>query len=111
MAAQRVDATANPACGNRSSSLRPPHIVFLMADDLDKLFAEVEAEVADAVLATVRRPQFETWVPGYAKGLFYGTNTFPRRVRDAISHALRADSSLSAVDTEARAEYERRASR
>ncbi len=68
-------------------------------------------EVADAVLATVRRPQFETWVPGYAKGLFYGTNTFPRRVRDAISHALRADSSLSAVDTEARAEYERRASR
>lgn len=68
-------------------------------------------EVADAVLSTVRRPQFETWVPGYAKGIFYGSNTFPRRIRDAISHAMKADSSLTAIDAEARAEYERRASR
>lgn len=68
-------------------------------------------EVADAILSVARRPRFETWVPGYAKGIFYSSNTLPRRARDAVSHAMGADTSLSKVDLEARAEYERRAGR
>ena len=36
MAAQRATATATamPTCGNRTGARRPPHIAFLMADDL-----------------------------------------------------------------------------
>jgi len=34
MAAQRATATAVPTCGNRTGARRPPHIAFLMADDL-----------------------------------------------------------------------------
>lgn len=68
-------------------------------------------EVADAIVSVAQRPRFETWVPAYAKGIFYSSNTLPRRARDAISHAMGADTSLSHVDVEARAEYERRAGR
>ncbi|WP_261820692.1 SDR family oxidoreductase [Nocardioides sp. OK12] len=68
-------------------------------------------QVADTVLDVVRRPRFETWVPGYAKGLFHTSNALPRRVRRLVSHALHADSSLSDVDQGARAGYEQRAQR
>ena len=68
-------------------------------------------EVADTVLDVVRRPRFETWVPGYAKALFHTSNALPRRARDLLSHALGADATLTHVDTGARADYERRAGR
>jgi NAD(P)-dependent dehydrogenase (short-subunit alcohol dehydrogenase family) len=68
-------------------------------------------EVAAAIVSVAQRPRFETWVPAYAKGIFYSSNTLPRRARDVISHAMGADTSLSHVDREARAEYERRAQR
>lgn len=68
-------------------------------------------EVADAIVSVTQRPRFETWVPAYAKGIFYSSNTLPRRARDLVGHAIGADTSLSHVDREARAEYERRAQR
>ena len=68
-------------------------------------------EVADAIVSVAQRPRFETWVPAYAKGIFYSSNAMPRRARDLIGHAIGADTSLSHVDREARAEYERRAQR
>ena len=68
-------------------------------------------EVADTVLDVVRRPRFETWVPGYAKALFHTSNALPRRARDLLSHVLGADTSLTHVDAGARAAYERRAGR
>lgn len=68
-------------------------------------------EVADAIVSVAQRPRFETWVPAYAKGIFYSSNTLPRRARDLIGHAIGADTPLSHVDREARAEYERRAQR
>ena len=68
-------------------------------------------EVADTVLDVVRRPRFETWVPGYAKALFHTSNALPRRARDLLSHAMGADAALTHVDAGARAAYERRAAR
>ncbi len=66
-------------------------------------------EVATAVLAVASTPAFETWVPGYAKGMFHAANALPRRARKHIERALGADTALSKADTAARVEYERRA--
>ncbi len=63
-------------------------------------------EVAAAILKVSTKPVFETWVPGYAKGLFYSANTFPRRARNRIERMLGADTSLSKIDKDARSEYE-----
>ena len=54
---------------------------------------------------------YSLFITGYfevhvAKGIFYSSNTLPRRARDAVSHAMGADTSLSKVDLEARAEYD-----
>ncbi|NYD56944.1 hypothetical protein BKA08_001182 [Nocardioides marinisabuli] len=68
-------------------------------------------EVADAILGVARAPRFETWVPAYAKGVFHASNALPRRARDLLSHLMHADSSLTDVDTAARAGYEQRAQR
>lgn len=67
-------------------------------------------EVAAAVVKVSTKPVFETWLPGYAKGMFYSANIFPRRARNRIERLLGADTSLSKVDKTARSEYERRAS-
>ena len=68
-------------------------------------------EVADAIVAVARRPRFETWVPRHAKAIFYGSHVLPRRLKDVLSHALGADSVLSDVDDQARAQYEQGVSR
>jgi NADP-dependent 3-hydroxy acid dehydrogenase YdfG len=68
-------------------------------------------EVARAIVEVAERPRFETWVPGWSKGLFYSMNTLPRRVRDATGRAIGADQALSNADAQARREYERRAAR
>ncbi|MGZ8717830.1 MAG: SDR family oxidoreductase [Aeromicrobium sp.] len=65
--------------------------------------------VAAAIVEVARKPTFETWVPGYSKGLFYSVNTLPRRTRKLVSHAIGADTALSNVDRDARSAYERRA--
>ncbi len=67
-------------------------------------------EVASAIVKVAQKPRFETWVPGWSKGLFYSMNVLPRRVRNGAGHAIGADEALRAVDVEARREYERRAS-
>ncbi|GAB2876589.1 SDR family oxidoreductase [Nocardioides pacificus] len=66
-------------------------------------------EVAAAIIGVAQRPRFETWVPKYAKGIYYSSNILPRRLRDSISHAMGADKTLTDIDRGARAEYERRA--
>ena len=65
-------------------------------------------EVAAAIVQVAYKPRFETWVPKYSKGLYYSANALPRRVRNAVGHAMGADSALSAIDADARREYERR---
>lgn len=66
-------------------------------------------EVASAIFKVSTNPVFETWIPGYAKGLFYSANAMPRRARSTIERLMGADTSLSNIDRDARAEYERRA--
>lgn len=68
-------------------------------------------EVAAAIVGVAQRPRFETWVPAYAKGVYYSSNTLPRRLRESLSHAMGADKALSDVDRAAREEYERRAAK
>ncbi|AWB93889.1 SDR family oxidoreductase [Aeromicrobium chenweiae] len=68
-------------------------------------------DVAKAVVRVAQKPQFETWVPRHSKGIFYSSNALPRRLKDALGHAIGADRALSDVDADARAEYERRAAR
>lgn len=68
-------------------------------------------DVARAVVDVARKPQFETWVPRHSKAIFYSSNALPRRLKDALGHAIGADRALSDVDTEARTAYERRAAR
>ena len=68
-------------------------------------------EVAAAILSVAQKPRFETWVPGFAKGVGYGLSMVPRRGRDWLGRKTGGDQILLDVDDSARAEYERRASR
>lgn len=70
----------------------------------------IPEEVAAAVVKVSTKPVFETWLPGYAKGMFYAANVLPRRARNRVERLLGADTTLSKVDTTARSAYERRAS-
>ncbi len=67
-------------------------------------------DVARAIVRVAQRPRFETWVPPHSKGIFYVSNVLPRRLKDTLAHAIGADNALRDIDTDARAEYERRAS-
>lgn len=66
-------------------------------------------DVAKAIETTVRKPKPELWVPRWSQGLTKLTQVMPRRVQDAVAHALGADSVLTDVDSTARAAYEDRA--
>ena len=68
-------------------------------------------QVAAAIVGVARKPRFETWVPGYAKGVGYGLSMVPRRGRDWLGRATGGDAILLDVDDEARADYETRARR
>jgi hypothetical protein len=68
---------------------------------------QVAAVIADAV----RKPRPELWVPTWTRGLAVTTSVLPRRVREAIAHAIRADRVLIDADPAARKAYEDRARR
>src|SRR5690606_24167168 len=68
-------------------------------------------QVADVILATIRRPVAEAWVPRWAQPMTKVTQALPRRVQEAMMRAFGADRVLSDVDDSARADYEARARR
>ncbi len=65
--------------------------------------------VAETVLAVVRRPRFETWVPASTGRLYHITALLPRSARDALTRALGIERTLTDIDWSARAAYEQRA--
>ena len=73
--------------------------------------AQQPQDIADAVLATLRRPRFEVWIPRSLGRQAHMTGLMPRRTREAVVRALKGDRFLLDVDADARAAYENRAAR
>jgi NAD(P)-dependent dehydrogenase (short-subunit alcohol dehydrogenase family) len=67
------------------------------------------AEVAAAIVATLRRPRFEVFVPRSMGMLIHSGALMPRRVREVISRMLGSNDLLGKPDMKARAAYEERA--
>ncbi len=64
-------------------------------------------DVATAVLATIRRPRPEVWVPGRVAALVRLRDVLPRRLREALTRAMVPDQ-VAATDPAARSGYHRR---
>ena len=65
-------------------------------------------EVAEAIVATVRRPRFDVFVPRSLAPSFAVGGLIPRRVREASARALGAEEFLFDVDSAGRAAYTQR---
>jgi NADP-dependent 3-hydroxy acid dehydrogenase YdfG len=68
-------------------------------------------DVADAIVKALEYPKFDVFVPAYAAGIAKFMQLLPRRGREAVGRALRADKVLSEVDDAQRRAYEDRAAR
>ena len=68
-------------------------------------------DVANAIVAELRAPRFEVFVPRSVGVLTKLASPLPRRAREAIGRVLGVDKALSEPDTAARAAYEDRAAR
>lgn len=65
-------------------------------------------DVAEVIEATIRKPKPETWVPRWSKSIAKSADLMPRRVKEAITHLMKADSVLADADESKRAAYEAR---
>jgi hypothetical protein len=68
-------------------------------------------DVAEAIVKALEYPKFDVFVPGYAGGIAKVMMLLPRRGREAVAKALRADRVLAEVDDAKRKAYEDRAAR
>jgi NADP-dependent 3-hydroxy acid dehydrogenase YdfG len=66
-------------------------------------------DVAAAIVATLRRPRFEVFVPSHMKALMTFASLLPRGARDGLARALKADAVFTNLDDSARRDYEQRA--
>ena len=66
-------------------------------------------DVAEAIVEALETGRFEVWVPKQTKAIATVMNLVPRRGREAIVKALRADKVLAEADSAARRQYEDRA--
>ena len=66
-------------------------------------------EVAEAIVEALETNRFDVWVPQPTKAIATVMNLVPRRGREAIAKALRADKVLAEADSAARTAYEDRA--
>ncbi len=67
------------------------------------------SDVADAIVDALERPKFDVWVPKVSASIARVMTLMPRRGREAIARALKADQVLWNADPKARAAYEDRA--
>jgi short-subunit dehydrogenase len=63
-------------------------------------------EVAAAVLAALRRPRFQVYVPWQAGPVAHLGATLPQSVREIVARVMGVDHALVGADTSARADYE-----
>jgi len=77
-----------------------------------RFVAKLEPEdVAAAVVATLRRPRFEVFVPRWMSAVMTFAAALPRPAREAMARALKADQVFMTRDDAARRDYELRAAR
>ncbi len=69
------------------------------------------AEVAEATLEALRTERFDVWVPKANAGVYATTSLLPRKGREAIGRAMKADRPLWNADLASRRAYELRAAR
>jgi len=69
----------------------------------------VPEEVADAIVATLRKPRFDVFLPPVSGALVRLGAALPRRLRLAVARGLKVDQTTANTDRRARAEYEARA--
>jgi NADP-dependent 3-hydroxy acid dehydrogenase YdfG len=69
------------------------------------------AEVADATVEALRTERFDVWVPKSNAGVYVATGVLPRKGREAIGRAMKADRPLWNADLTTRRDYELRAAR
>jgi short-subunit dehydrogenase len=67
-------------------------------------------DVANAITEALEFPTFDVHVPKSAGRIGWVMNMVPRRGREAIAHALKADQVLTNIDSAQRAAYEERIS-
>jgi len=67
------------------------------------------AEVAEAIVETLRRPRVDVWVPRSLGPTMRLRALMPRRAAEALDRALKVDEVLFKADRSARAAYEARA--
>jgi short-subunit dehydrogenase len=68
-------------------------------------------DVADATVEALRTGRFEVWVPRDNHPIYAIGGVLPRRGREALTRALRADRPLWEIDTSRRQAYELRAAK
>jgi NADP-dependent 3-hydroxy acid dehydrogenase YdfG len=67
-------------------------------------------DVADEIVAALKEPRFDVFVPRSVAGITKVMALLPRSGREGLSRALKADQVLAQIDTGKRAAYELRAS-
>jgi hypothetical protein len=65
--------------------------------------------VAAGIVAALKAPRFDVFVPRSVGRITHATLLLPRRGREAVARALKADRVLTQVDAGARRAYEVRA--
>jgi NADP-dependent 3-hydroxy acid dehydrogenase YdfG len=68
-------------------------------------------DVADEIVRALQFPRFDVYVPRGTGVIYQITAAMPRRAREAIARAFKADQVLADADPQARAAYEARAAR
>jgi short-subunit dehydrogenase len=68
-------------------------------------------DVAQAIVEALREPRFDVYVPKETGRVIYVSSVLPRRMRERLARAVKADKVLTQVDHEARRAYELRAAR
>ena len=66
-------------------------------------------QVADEIVAALKVPRFDVFVPRSTEAIYKVAGLLPRRAREALAHALGADQVATDVDASKRAAYEARA--
>jgi hypothetical protein len=66
-------------------------------------------DVANAIVEVLKVPRFDVYVPRSSGPLVAFASMLPRRAREALAHALKADQVAVAVDAGKRTAYESRA--
>jgi NADP-dependent 3-hydroxy acid dehydrogenase YdfG len=69
------------------------------------------SDVAEGTVEALKTERFEVWVPRENHGTYVVTGLLPRRGREALTRAMKADRPLWEIDTAKRAGYELRAAK